>query len=70
MGKKISIKTYLRDTNLITNGRHAVGDEPAASAGNDLAFTRGFNSLYKVATVRYIARKTNGKLVKLTANLN
>jgi putative redox protein len=62
MGKKISIKTYLRDTNLITNGRHAGVGEPAASAGTDLGFSPedlilSSIAMCKVATVRYIARK-------------
>jgi putative redox protein len=76
MGKKISIKNLPTGyQSLITNGRHAiVGDEPAASAGTDLGFSPedliSLVLMCKVATVRYIARKTNGKLVKLTANLN
>jgi putative redox protein len=51
-----------------------LGDEPTASAGTDLGFSPedliSSIMMCKVATVRYIARKTNGKLVKLTANLN
>lgn len=75
MAKKISIKNIpIGYQSFITNGKHAiVGDEPTTSKGTDLGFSPedlilSSLAMCKVATVRFIARKTIGTCETWTAN--
>lgn len=66
MGKKINIKNIpIGYQSFISNGKHSlIGDEPESSKGTDLGFSPedfilSSLAMCKVATVRYIARKSN-----------